>query len=185
MIKFFNKVSIYPLALLTLSLLIWVSFIPKSIAAQESYLLGAGDKVSIKVFGQDDLEIETLLGNSGKINYPFLGSIAIAGLTVKQVESFIEKGLKGDYLINPNVYVQVLEYRPFYIHGEVKKPGGYPYHPGMNINQAIALAGGLTERADEGNISIFKEGDKNNKQKASSEFPVNAGDTITIDQRFF
>ena len=153
--------------------------------AQNSYILGPGDKVAIKVFGQDDLTIETLLGNSGKINYPFLGDIAIAGLTVKQVESYIEQGLKGDYLVNPNVYVQVIEYRPFYIHGEVKKPGGYPYHPGMNINQAVALAGGLTERADDGNISIYKEGDKNNKQKASLEYKVNAGDTITIDQRFF
>lgn len=162
-----------------------VVFMTHSVAAQESYLLGPGDKVAIKVFGQDDLSIETLLGNSGKINYPFLGNIIIAGLTIKQVESFIEDGLKGDYLINPNVYVQVTEYRPFYIHGEVKKPGGYPYHPGMNINQAVALAGGLTERADEGNISIFKEGDKNNKQKASLQYKVNAGDTITIDQRFF
>lgn len=153
--------------------------------AQESYLLGPGDKVEIKVFGQDDLTIEALLGNSGKINYPFLGEISIAGLTVKQVEIFIEEGLKGDYLINPNVYVQVLEYRPFYIHGEVKQPGGYPYHPGMTINQAVALAGGLTPRADDGSISIFKEGDKSNKQKASLDFPVNAGDTITIDQRFF
>lgn len=153
--------------------------------ANESYLLGPGDKVSIKVFGQDDLSIETLLGNSGKINYPFLGSISVAGLTIKQLETFIESGLLGDYLVNPNVYVQVTEYRPFYIHGEVKKPGGYPYHPGMTINQAVALAGGLTERADKEKIAIFKEGDKNTKQVASLEYNVNAGDTITIDQRFF
>ena len=153
--------------------------------AQESYILGPGDKVAIKVFGQDDLNVTTLLGNSGKVNYPFLGDISITGLTVKQVELFIEQGLKGDYLINPNVYVQVVEYRPFYIHGEVKKPGGYPYHPGMTVNQAVALAGGLTPRADDGSIAIFKESDKSNKQKASLAHTVNAGDTITIDQRFF
>ncbi|TYK64782.1 polysaccharide biosynthesis/export family protein [Colwellia echini] len=153
--------------------------------AQESYILGPGDKVSIQVFGQDDLTIETLLGNSGKINYPFLGEISIAGLTVTQVEQFIENGLKGGYLVSPNVYAQVVEYRPFYIHGEVKKPGGYPYQPGMAINQAVALAGGLTERADDNKISLFKEGDKSKKQKASLDDNVNAGDTITIGQRFF
>ena len=171
--------------IITLSLLVAFSLATKVVAAEDTYILGPGDKVSIKVFGQVDLDIETLLGNSGKINYPFLGEITLAGLTVKQVEQFIEKGLKGDYLISPNVYAQVVEYRPFYIHGEVKKPGGYAYHPGMTVNQAVALAGGLTERADENKISLFKEGDKNIKQESSLENKVNAGDTITIAQRFF
>ena len=170
---------------LTLSLALVLSLISATAFAQQSYILGPGDKVAIKVFGQDDLTIETLLGNSGKINYPFLGEIAVAGLTVKQVEQIIERGLKGDYLVSPNVYAQVVEYRPFYIHGEVEKPGGYPYHPGMTINQAVALAGGLTERADDDKISLSKEGDKSNKQKATLEYKVNAGDTITIEQRFF
>ena len=168
-----------------LPLMLLLSLISTITLAQESYILGSGDKVSIQVFGQDDLSIETLLGNSGNINYPFLGEIVVAGLTVKQVENVIELGLKGDYLVSPNVSVQVIAYRPFYIHGEVKKPGGYPYHPGMTINQAVALAGGLTERADDDNISLFKEGDKSNKQEASLDYKVSAGDTITIDQRFF
>ncbi|WP_231731591.1 polysaccharide biosynthesis/export family protein [Colwellia sp. TT2012] len=153
--------------------------------AQEAYILGAGDKISIKVFGQEDLSIESFLGNSGSVNYPFLGDVKVAGLSIKQVELFITQGLKGDYLINPNVYVQVIEYRPFYIHGEVKKPGGYPYHPGMTINQAVALAGGLTDRADTDKISLYKEADKKLKQHASLQHNVNAGDTITIEQRFF
>ncbi|MEP0356785.1 polysaccharide biosynthesis/export family protein [Paraglaciecola sp.] len=156
-----------------------------SLFAQESYVLGAGDKVSIKVFGQDDLAIETLLSNSGNINYPFLGEVTLAGLTIKQVEQLIEKGLKGDYLISPNVSVQVVEHRPFYIHGEVKTPGGYPYQPDMTVNQAVALAGGLTERADTDKISLFKEGDKANKQQATLNYKVNAGDTVVIERRFF
>lgn len=160
-------------------------FISPLSQAQSPYILGAGDKISIKVFGQDDLSVESFLGNSGSVNYPFLGDVKVAGLSIKQVESFITEGLRGDYLINPNVYVQVLEYRPFYIHGEVKKPGGYPYQPGMTINQAVALAGGLTERADEDKISLYKEADKKLKQHASLQHNVNAGDTITIEQRFF
>ena len=159
-------------------------FVPV-LQAQEIYILGAGDKISIKVFGQEDLSIESFLGNSGSVNYPFLGDVKVAGLTIKEVELFITEGLKGDYLINPNVYVQVIEYRPFYIHGEVKKPGGYPYHPSMTINQAVALAGGLTDRADKNKISLYKETDKKSKQHATLDNSVSAGDTITIEQRFF
>ena len=176
-----NKVFIN----ITLSILLMLPIISVTAVEQELYILGPGDKIAIKVFGEEDLTIETLLGNSGKINYPFLGEISVAGLTIKQVEQIIESGLKPDYLVSPNVYAQVVEYRPFYIHGEVKQPGGYSYHPGMTINQAVALAGGLTERADEEKISLFKEGDKSNKQKATLNYKMNAGDTITIAQRFF
>lgn len=169
---------------LTYIIFCWSTFLPLSYA-QESYILGAGDKISIKVFGQEDLNIESFLGNSGSVNYPFLGEVKVAGLSIKQVEVFITTGLKGDYLISPNVYVQVIEYRPFYIHGEVKKPGGYPYQPGMTINQAVALAGGLTDRADKDKISLYKEADKKLKQHASLQHNLSAGDTITIEQRFF
>jgi protein involved in polysaccharide export with SLBB domain len=165
--------------------ILWCSLISPISFAQESYILGPGDKISIKVFGQEDLSIESFLGNSGNLNYPFLGDVKVTGLSIKQLELFITKGLKGDYLIDPNVYVQVIEYRPFYIHGEVKKPGGYPYHPSMTINQAVALAGGLTERADTDKISLYKEADKNLKHHATLDNTVSAGDTITIEQRFF
>ncbi|WP_372771173.1 polysaccharide biosynthesis/export family protein [Pseudoalteromonas sp.] len=160
-------------------------FVLPSIAAQDNYILGPGDKISIKVYGQEDLTVESFLGNSGEINYPFLGEIKIAGLTVKQIEHLVTKGLKEGYLIKPNVFAQVIEYRPFYIHGEVKNPGAYPYNPGMSINQAIALAGGLTERASEDKVFLFKEGNNTNQLKATLDTKVSAGDTIKIDQRFF
>ena len=152
---------------------------------QQSYVLGAGDKVQIKVFGQPDLEVTALLGNSGEVNYPFLGKTRLAGLTTSQVEQEISNGLKPDYLINPNVYAQVIEYRPFYIHGEVKSPGGYPYQPAMTVNQAIALAGGLTERASIDKIYIFKEQTKEQQIKGSLNSRIAAGDTIKIEQRLF
>lgn len=155
------------------------------VMAKGSYILGPGDKVEIKVFGQKDLTVETLLSNSGQINYPFFGEIKVTGLTVKQVENIIYKGLKGDYLVNPNVYVHVVEYRPFYIHGEVRSPGGYSYQPGLTVNQAIALAGGLTERASKDKIYLIKEKNKNKQINASLTYKVNAGDTILIKQRFF
>jgi polysaccharide export outer membrane protein len=167
----------------TFLLLIW--FFGSACASEDSYQLGPGDKIVIKVFGHEDLELETQLTNSGSINYPFLGVIKLNNLTIKEVESLVYKGLKGDYLIDPNVFVGIVEYRPFYIHGEVKQPGGYPYQPGMTVNQAIALAGGLTERASREKIFISRERNKNTSTKGSMGAKVNAGDTITIEQRFF
>ncbi|MDN3485509.1 polysaccharide biosynthesis/export family protein [Pseudoalteromonas sp. APC 3224] len=151
----------------------------------QNYILGAGDKIEIKVFGQPDLDVTSLLGNSGEINYPFLGKVKLVGLSVSQVEQTIISGLQPDYLVKPNVYAQVVEYRPFYIHGEVKKPGGYPYQPAMTVNQAIALAGGLTERASVDKIFIFKEQTKQQQQKGSLNSQIAAGDTIKIEQRLF
>ena len=151
----------------------------------QDYVLGAGDKVEIKVFGQPDLEVTALLGNSGEVSYPFLGKIKLAGLSTSQVEKLITQGLKPDYLVNPNVYVQVTEYRPFYIHGEVKIPGAYPYQPAMTVNQAVALAGGLTERASTDKIYIFKEQTKQQQQKGNLNSQIAAGDTIKIEQRLF
>ncbi len=113
------------------------------------FILGPGDIIVIQVFGEDELKLETQLTDNGTVNYPFLGTIKVTGMTIKQVEQHVYQGLKGDYFVEPNVFVGIVQYRPFYIHGEVKKPGGYPYQPGMTVNQAIALAGGLTERASQ------------------------------------
>jgi len=167
------------------SLALILFFILPSVAAQDEYILGPGDKILIQVYGQEDLKLEALLGNSGLINYPFLGEVKIAGFTIKQVENLISTGLKDGYLISPNVYAQVVEHRPFYIHGEVEKPGAYPYNPGMSINQAIALAGGLTERASEEKIYLYKEGNNKSQMLATLDTKVSAGDTIKIEQRFF
>ena len=106
-------------------------------------------------------------------------------LTSLVKNNFLVRVARGNYLVNPNVYVHVVEYRPFYIHGEVNRPGGYPYQPGLTVNQAIALAGGLTERASKDKIYLFKEKSKKTQTSASLTYIVNAGDTILIKQRFF
>ncbi len=151
----------------------------------ENYKLGAGDVIVIQVFGEDELKLETQLTDSGTVNYPFLGTIKVVGMSIKELEQHVYNGLKPDYFVEPNVFVGIVQYRPFYIHGEVKKPGGYPYQPGMTVNQAIALAGGLTERASKEKIEISREGDKNNTQTGTLNTKISAGDTITIEQRFF
>lgn len=166
-------------------LLLTLCFLFMGSAQAAEYRLGPGDKVVIKVYGEEGLTLETQLTDSGTVNYPFLGMLQLRGLTIKQVEQLVYQGLKGDYLLEPNVYVGIVEYRPFYIHGEVKKPGGYPYQPGMTVNQAVALAGGLTERASQDKIFISREGAKAENEKGSVNSKVNAGDTVIIEQRFF
>lgn len=154
--------------------------------SESEYTLGAGDLIKITVFGQDDLTLETRLSNVGYIRYPFLGDIGLVGKTVNQVEQLIDSGLRGDYLINPSVSVTVEEYRPFFIDGEVKRPGGYPYQPGLNIDKAAALAGGYTERAAKGQVIIRRTigGVEQNFEFNSNEI-IMPGDIVTVKGRFF
>ncbi|MEM5550501.1 polysaccharide biosynthesis/export family protein [Pseudoalteromonas neustonica] len=161
-------------------------FFSISVFADETkYLLDTGDIIQIKVYGEDDLSLETKIGRSGKLNYPFLGEIKVSGLTEKSLQQKIYVGLKGDYLIEPTVYVNVIQYRPFFIHGEVRMPGSYAYQPGMTVNQAIAIAGGFTERASKEKIFLFKEKNKSRQIDATLDSIVHAGDTLTVEQRFF
>ena len=157
-----------------------------------NYRFGAGDEVRILVYDEPDLTVETTINDSGHINFPLIGTISIKGKTGKQVEKIIHDGLLGDYLLNPSVQVDILAYRPFYIHGEVKLPGAYPYQPGLTIDQAIALAGGLTERASVSKIYIKesrhinkKESESKNGNKVKLTYSVSPGDIINIEQSFF
>ncbi|KMT64458.1 polysaccharide biosynthesis/export family protein [Catenovulum maritimum] len=155
-------------------------------AAQNDYILGTGDAIQILVYDEPDLTFQTHIGKDGDITFPFLGEIKISGKTTRQVQNIITEGLRGDYLTHPSVQVSVVDYRPFYIHGEVRKPGAYPYKPGLTIDQAIALAGGMTERASE--QKIFVKTAVNQAVTAVNVdigFVLSPGDTVTIRQSFF
>ena len=152
----------------------------------EQYRLGSGDLIKITVFGQQDLMVETKLSNIGIINYPFLGDINLVGLTANEVEALIDKGLRGDYLVNPSVSVTVLEYRPFFIDGAVNKPGGYPYQPALSINKAAALAGGYTERANPSKVTIIRNISGVETELEATEIDIIfPGDIVTVKERFF
>ena len=150
------------------------------------YRLGSGDVIQITVFGEDDLSLKTRLPQTGNISYPFLGDIQVVNITASELEEFIYNGLVGDYLISPSVSVTILEYRPFFIDGEVKKPGGYPYQPGLSVNKAAALAGGYTERASKTKIVIVRDiaGVQTTLTGKAADI-VLPGDIITIQQSFF
>ena len=152
----------------------------------DDYVLGPGDQVAISVFGEADLSVEFTLGDSGTLNYPFLGEVSIAGLTMPELEKRIAAGLRGDYMIKPEVTVSITQYRPFFLNGEVNRPGGYPYQPGLTLEKALALAGGLSPRANRGKIVVKRANDPSGKEvNIKMSDPVRAGDVVTVPQSFF
>ncbi|THG87307.1 polysaccharide export protein [Pseudomonas sp. A-1] len=152
-----------------------------------TYKLASGDVIRISVFGEPDLSFEEVrLNDAGIFSYPFIGEVRAKGKTATEIEKVLTESLKGDYLVDPRVSVSVLEYREFFISGEVKTPGGYKFQPGLTLRRAVALAGGLTERASTGRITIIRDQDSSRTpQPATLDTIVMPGDTITIDQGFF
>ncbi|MGY4534476.1 protein involved in polysaccharide export with SLBB domain [Pseudomonas sp. TE3786] len=151
------------------------------------YKLASGDVVRITVYGEADLSFdEVRLNDAGTFSYPFLGQVKALGKTPNQIEELIADKLRDGYLKDPKVTVSVITYREFYISGEVQKPGGYPYQPGLTLQRAIALAGGLTERASTKRVTIVRgNGETRQGEKATLETAILPGDTITIEQGFF
>jgi len=150
------------------------------------YPLGAGDKLYIQVFGEEELSLEVLLSDAGTISYPFLGELQAKGLTTGKLSQAITEGLSDGYLVSPSVSVTVLEYRQFFIYGQVAKPGGYPYQPGLTLQKAVALAEGFTERASSNKFFLVREGhtDKN-AISANLQTAILPGDIVTIEESFF
>lgn len=156
-------------------------------AGENSYQLGAGDVITIRVFGEDELTFEQLrLTDAGTFSYPFLGEVVASGKTTTELEKIIADGLRGDYLVDPKVSVRILEYREFYVNGEVKSPGGYQFKPGLTVRMAVALAGGFTEWASKNKIMVIREADPERQpERAVLDAPIMPGDIITIDQGRF
>jgi len=151
------------------------------------YKLGGGDRMRIIVYGQPNLTGEYALDGGGILSFPLIGQVPAMGMTPAQLERAIVSRLHPDYLKNPSVSVEVMTRRPFYIVGEVKNPGSYPYVSGMLVINAIALAGGFTYRARESSFYI-KRNDKNgqsSKIDANQETPVQPGDVIMVRERYF
>lgn len=162
---------------------------PEQIA---SYRIGPGDRIAIRVFGESELSLESVIGQSGVISYPFLGEIKVAGNTPTGLERELTVKLGDGYLVNPEVTVSVIEYRPFFLDGYVKRPGSYPYQPGLTVRKAITLAGGFSERASKDKISVVHNEDASGRRLENPaqtsiglDEPVRPGDVITVGRSFF
>jgi len=152
----------------------------------EEYKLGSGDLIKITVFNQVELSGEYTVNGAGIISLPLIGDVKTKDLTVKLVELAIANKLKPDYLLNPKVSVQVLNYRPFYILGEVKQPQSYPYVDGMTYLNAAAIAGGFTYRAKEDHVMVVRLKDPQKHEiRLNMDDKVMPGDVIRVEERFF
>jgi polysaccharide export outer membrane protein len=153
-----------------------------STAADANYRLGPGDKLHISVVGADDLTGDYAVGDNGSVGLALIGDVKAAGLSRAQLERDIEKKLGEGYLKHPKVSVSVLNYRPFYIYGEVKTPGTYPYASGMRVTSAVATAGGYTYRANETYVVISRHGED---RKALPDTAIEPDDVIKVPERYF
>jgi polysaccharide export outer membrane protein len=150
-----------------------------------SYILGPGDKIQVQVYHEPDLTIEARLSDASTIMFPFLGEISAAGLTIGQLKVKITEAL-NTLLVEPMVSVEVTEYRPFFVNGEVQKPGGYPYLPGLTVQKAVSIAGGFTERASRSKAKLVQEKAPNHKEiGVGMNTPVAPGDVVIIEESFF
>lgn len=153
--------------------------------ADIDYTLGSGDKLRLIVFGEPDLSGEFDVSGSGTVALPLIGQVRAEGLTLSQLQEAIEVKLRDGYLTNPKVSVQVLNYRPFYIFGEVGQPGQYPYTSGMTVLNAVAVAGGYTYRASQDRVYITRGEGNETQYPASQSVKVLPGDVVRVPERFF
>lgn len=151
---------------------------------QSDYRIGIGDKLKITVFGHDELSGDFFVNANGEVVLPLIQSVQSLDLTTDQLAAAITRKLKPDYLKNPVVIVELLSFRPFYILGEVKNPGSYPYIEGMTALNAIAVAGGYQPRANKDYVVIERK-TRSKPIKASPRSIIRPGDVITIKERFF
>ncbi|MGH6878134.1 MAG: polysaccharide biosynthesis/export family protein [Rhizomicrobium sp.] len=156
---------------------------PSSAAA---YRLGTGDKVRVIVFGEDDLGGEFQIDEGGFVRLPLIGQLKASGLSARELETRIAAALADGYLNEPRVSVEVTDYRPFYIIGEVNKPGQYPYVNAMTAPDAIALAGGYTVKASDSSIYVRRAGEKDEERvPADATTTIHPGDVVRVPPTAF
>jgi polysaccharide export outer membrane protein len=148
--------------------------------------LAPGDRVRVTIYGEDKISGEYQIDNAGSLSLPLAGTIAAAGLTKPELEQELTKHLKSQYLRDPKVTVAVVSYRPFYVLGEVAKPGEYQFRNGLNVLSAIAIAGGATYRANNSKVLIQRSGSTEVAEYPQSPMVmVMPGDVVRLPERFF
>lgn len=150
------------------------------------YQLGSADRVRVIVFNEPSLSGEFVVNANGALSMPLIGDVMARGRTTGQIAGAIADLLRGGYVLEPKVSIDVLTFRPFYILGEVNKAGEYPYSSGLTVDAAVALAGGFTYRASRKKVTIRHMADeKAQKVDLTPDLKVLPGDTIRIGERYW
>lgn len=159
---------------------------PSAMSNDAGYTLGSGDRVRVSVFGEPSLSGDYQVDGLGKLSFPLIGQVQAGGLTASGLQAKLTTALSPDYVKNPSVSVEILSYRPFYIVGEVRTPGSYPYVAGMSVINGVALAGGFTYRAKKEDFYVTRTvGSQKVQLDANPQTLVEPGDVITVRERFF
>lgn len=155
-------------------------------ATIQPYTLDSGDRLRVTVFDQEGLSNTYTVDQAGYISFPLIGQVTARGRTMQQLSGEIAQKLRQGYVRDPDVTIDVDRYRSIYVMGEVGQPGQYSYVPGMTIQNAVAVAGGFSSRANQGTVDVTR---KLNGQvmtgRVNISNPVLAGDTIYIRERLF
>ena len=152
----------------------------------DKYILGSNDKIRLKVYGEPDITGEYEIDSAGQVSVPLAGHVRAGGLTTKQLERAITSALAKGIVRDPRVNVEISQYRNYYILGEVKKSGEYPYRLGLTVMDAVASAGGFTYRANESKVFLRRSGSGVEEIYAlDSPVLVYPGDNIRIPERYF
>jgi protein involved in polysaccharide export with SLBB domain len=163
--------------------------LPAKIAPDELsrvYRLGVGDKIKLTVFGENDMSGTYEVNAIGNVPVPLVGEVPAKGRGVAEFRDAVRNKLSQGYLTNPKVSVEVVNFRPIYIHGEVRSGGEFPYKNGLKLRDAIALAGGFTYRANETHVILVREGSPAQVKVAlPADVDVLPGDNIRVPERFF
>lgn len=152
------------------------------------YTLGPGDKLRITVYGEETLSGEYGVTGAGDVSFPLIGNIPVAGRSVEDLQAELTTRLGAGYIADPRVSAEIINYRPFYILGEVSRPGQYDFAVGLTIEQAVAAAGGFTYRANSRRVFLKRATDTREMLvdlRETPSFPVRPGDTIRVGERFF
>jgi protein involved in polysaccharide export with SLBB domain len=159
---------------------------PPAAASAATYILGPNDRIRLKVYGEADITGEYEIDNTGNVSIPLAGHIKAAGATTRQLEKSIASALAKGIVRDPRVNVEIAQYRPYYILGEVKKSGEYPYRNGLTVLDAVASAGGFTYRANENKVFLRRSGAGAEEiLPLDAPVPVFPGDNIRIPERYF
>ena len=155
-------------------------------ATDASYHLATGDKVRVIVFGEEDLGGEFQIDDGGYIRLPLIGQLKATGSSPRELETRIATALGEGYLNAPRVSVEVTAYRPFYIIGEVNRPGQYAYVNDMTALNAVALGGGYTIKASDSSVYIRREGEKEEQRYvADAMTAIRPGDVVRVPPTAF
>ena len=163
-----------------------VAAAPIPVAYDTAYRLDAGDKLRIVVFGQEGLTNTYAIDAGGSSTMPLIGAVPARGRTPAGLASVITGRLRGGYIREPSVAVEIESYRPFFILGEVAAPGQYPYVPNMSVESAVAIAGGFSPRAKRDSVTLtHTDGSGSMRVVVPLGTPIGPGDTVLVGERWF